>query len=142
MTRTRKLAELSWAVVQVWPHVSELDPRVYVASDVVSAPVVLPVVHVVPPSQDSWTQNRGERFVELTRPVRLTVIPWTIVPSGLNVPKVTTSLSRVVAVQLVLLPVPELTSLAAVPFGAPIRLARFVSRPLPSPPVPATEEAA
>jgi hypothetical protein len=68
MIRTRKFAELSCAGVQAWPHVSDVEPSEYVARLVVRFEVVLAAVQLVPPSQDSCTQNLGALFDWFTRP--------------------------------------------------------------------------
>ena len=58
--------------VHVRPHMSELLPRVYVASVVLRFVVDLAVVQVVPPSHESCTQIFGEPLVASARASRRT----------------------------------------------------------------------
>lgn len=75
MTRSRKLELAKFAPVHVRPHKSEALPNTYVASLVVNREVVLAVVQLLPPSQESWTQNLGELEVDSTLPSRRTSMP-------------------------------------------------------------------
>jgi hypothetical protein len=68
----RKFVLLKLLDVHVWPHVSDILPRVYVASVVLRVVVDLAVVHVVPPSHESCTQIFGEPLVASARASRRT----------------------------------------------------------------------
>lgn len=69
ITRTQKLVSKKFNPLQVRPHRLEDVPRTYVVLVVVNVDVDFAVVHVVPPSHESWTQSFGEFKMLSTFPV-------------------------------------------------------------------------
>lgn len=83
MTRRRKLAFSRFAALHVRPHVSVAPPSVIVVSAVPSVPVTFAVVHVAPPSLESWTHIRGAPAVLSARARNRTSIPAIAEPAGI-----------------------------------------------------------
>jgi hypothetical protein len=75
ITRTRKLASATFAVLHVRPHMSVALPSVKVVIVVPSVPVAFAAVHVVPPSHESCTHIFGEPDVLSARASSRTSTP-------------------------------------------------------------------
>jgi len=72
--------------LQVRPQVSVALPRVKALTEVPKVGVLLALVHVLPPFQESWTQILGEPDVLSTLASSRTVIPLIVEPPGIEKP--------------------------------------------------------